>query len=167
MEQIQERLKKLRELRDSLIKEKEEKEILKRRVFADKAQSYLNEGLPYAEKLFEWAKNFKNSDIGRQFFDLIEPDNKGVKIIWLGILENDWQINIREGDGLIGYSPSGKPICNYVADSPKTLALWISPKVLKSICLHIENDLPLLYDTMERQIQAKLESLRFKIDFRT
>lgn len=158
-ETFQERLDKLQKIKTKLIKERQEKEGIEKQRIAEEAARYLKEGLPYAEKIFEWAKEFKNSDIGKQIFSLIYPNANGVKTIWLGRLAINWQVNIRDGDGLVGYKGLDyrcNQINDYCASDPTTLALWVSPEILKAICLCIENDLPLLYDRIERQIFVQL-----------
>lgn len=163
-EALKERLDKLQKRKTNIIKEKERRRNLYERRVAIVAARYVKEGLPYAEKIFKWAKKFKNSDIGRQFFSLIEPDPDGVKTMRLGSLPTS-TINIRDGDGLIGYlgrNYKGEYINNYCASNPMTLALWASPEALKATYLTIKRNPSSLYDDMIGIVLTNLSCLEHR-----
>jgi len=109
------------------------------------SEKWLTEGLPYAKKIFEWARAFKASDLGRSAFAATEGVGKNGKSLVFYAVEgrrHNIPIIFVAESGVIeyyGHRYDGELVDCRIADSPETLSLWANPEFLKKALDEIES----------------------------
>lgn len=151
----------------SILKQKADRLIAKQKAEVEKLAKNFQEGLPYAKKIFEWALGFRDNEIGKRVFALIETGyGENAKILVFWALEGqrfDWHhLSIRD-DAVMGYygtlpGDADRPRRHRAVDSPETLARWGEAECLKKAWESIENGQ--VYEKMEKMLKLALQDLK-------
>lgn len=116
----------------------------------------LKMGLMYAKKVFTWAKNFKNSEIGKELMLASHVPTIYRNIFFFdGKVEGlDWRGLLVSPKGLfLSYGGRYSPFTQKHIKSPSDLAKSVDAEVLKIACEWIDNGT--VWECIERRFKLK------------